>query len=344
MRTRMRSGLIQSRWSPACSSSRSAGFSLAEVIVALVLTSIVILSVGSGFVFVTRGWSDQQGKLAAQQNLRAAVQTLSREVRLAAACMLPSSVASPVNFQPANGVYSGTNQDTLIVRSNTSCAIGTLTSAGGACNACTTVYLDSVANFAAGTWAYIYQPPYTGQPAFGQYFLVQQVNGPLGTPANTLVVDQTVSLKITLNYTAGGAIPASSPPATYPFASVYGIQERTFTIGTFGGTPTLMLQTINNSATPFLKGVESLNLTYILNRVYDNIANCPAGSTGGSPNLCIVNLPASSGEWVLVRGVTVTVGVRSTQRVRGAGSDGYLHLTEVFQIAPRNFVFQTSRL
>jgi hypothetical protein len=258
--------------------------------------------------------------------------------------MLPSAVASPANFQPADGVYSGTNTDTLIVRSNTNCAIGTLTAAGGVCNACTTVYLDSVANFAVGTWAYIYQPPYTGQTAFGEYFLIQTVNGPSGSPANTLVVDTTVPLKITANYKAGGAISGSSPPATYPFASVYGIQQRTFTIGTFGGTPTLMLQTINNSSTPFLKGVESLNITYTLNRVYDTSANCPAGSTGGSPNLCIVNLPASSADWLLVRGVTVTVGVRSAQKVRGASSDGYLHLTEVFQIAPRNFVFQTSRL
>ena len=36
-------------------------------------------------------------------------------------------------------------------------------------------------------------------------------------------------------------------------------------------------------------------------------------------------------------------GASGAARV-GAGSDGYLHLTEVFQIAPRNFVFQTSRL
>ena len=308
---------------------------------ALVLTSIVILSVGSGFVFVTRGWSDQQGRLAAQQNLRAAVQTLSREVRLADACMLPSSVAAPANFQPADGVHSGT-KDTLIVRSNTSCAIGTLTSVGGACNACSTVYLDNVANFANGTWAYMYQPPYQSQTPFGEYFLIKTVNGPTGSPANTLVVDTSVSLKITQNYTAGGAIPSSSPPATYPFASVYGIQERTFTIGTFGGTPTLMLQTINNSSTPFLKGVESLNITYTLNRAYDS-TTCD-GQTGGSPNLCIVNKPTSSADWVLVRGVTMTVGVRSAQKVRGASSDGYLHLTEVFEIAPRNFVFQTSRL
>ncbi len=337
----MRSSMIQSRWSPACSSPRSAGFSLIEVITALILTSIVMLSVGSGFVFVTRGWSDQQGRLAAQQNLRAAVQTLSREVRLAGACMLPSSVTPPTNFRPLDGAHSGT-LDTLIARSNTSCGIGTLTSAGGACNACTTVTLDNVTNFAAGTWAYIYQPPYQGQTASGEYFLVKQVNDGKGKAANTLIVDTSVSLKITQNYTAGGAIPASSPPATYPFASVYGIQERTYTIGTFGGAPTLMLQTINNSATPALKGLESLSITYTLNRAFD-LSTCTQ-PTGGSPNLCIVNLPASSADWVLVRGVTMTVGVRSTQTVRGAGSDGYLHLTEVLEIAPRNFVFQTSRL
>jgi len=309
--------------------------------VALLLTSIVLLSVGTGFVFVTRGWSDQQGRLAAQQNLRSAVQTLSREVRLAEACMLPSAVTPPSNFQALDGVHSGST-DTLIVRSNTNCAIGTLTSAGGVCNGCTTVYLDNVTNFAAGTWAYVYQPPYSGQTAFGEYFLVKQVNGPTGSPANTLVVDTTVPLKITLNYTAGGTITGSSPPATYPFASVYGIQQRTFTIGTSGASPALMLQTINNSSSPFLKGVESLSVTYTLNRAY-NAATC-TGQTGGSPNLCIVNLPTTQADWVLVRGVTMTVGVRSTRPVRGASGDGYLHLTEVFEIAPRNFVFQTSRL
>src|SRR5207253_4812018 len=128
------------------------------------------------------------------------------EVRLAGACMLPSSVTPPANFRPLDGTHSGT-LDTINARSNTSCAIGTLTSAGGVCNACTTVTLDNVANFAAGTWAYIYQPPYSGQTAFGEYFLINKVNGPIpaGPSANTLVVDTSVPLKITGSYTAGGA-------------------------------------------------------------------------------------------------------------------------------------------
>ncbi|TMJ07926.1 MAG: hypothetical protein E6H02_10735 [Bacillati bacterium ANGP1] len=138
---------------------------------------------------------------------------------------------------------------------------------------------------------------------------------------------------ITQNYSAD---------STNGYSSVYGLEQRMYQITTIGGVPTLTLTTLNTAATPIAKGIEKLAITYTLNRVY-NAATCNA-QTGGSPPLCVVNLPGSAADWQLVRSVTVILGARSTGRVRGAGGDGYLHLSEIFQITPRNFVFMITRL
>ena len=310
-----------------------AGFTLAEVLVALALGTIVVMAIGAGVVFVTKNWKDQQARLATQQNLREAVETLSREVRLASACLLPTDVTPPNNFQPLDGTHSGTT-DTIIVRSNSSCvgqSNGTLTAACQASSACGTgpISLGSVTGFTVGMNAYIYQP---GASPSGEYFSVATVNS--GTNQLTPVA------ALTGTYTTA--------------AGVYGIDQRTFTVTTVNGIPSLTIATLSNpTATVMVKGIDQLNVQYILNRSYSN-SSCD-GTTGGSDPLCWVWHPCPqtgactgvslAGDWQLVRNIQITVEARSINQVSPANNaDGYLHISEVFNIAPRNFVFPLGRV
>jgi type II secretory pathway pseudopilin PulG len=303
-------------WHRSARRPAQAGFTLLDLLVGVAIASVVILAIGTAVILMTQGWTDQQARLQAQQSLRAAVADISREVRLAGACMLPywTGTAPPATFQPLDGTHNGTT-DTIVVRWNPTCAQATLTSA---CNQCGSIPVDNVTNFQPTTWAYLHG---TSQ---NQYFLIRSITG------NTLNVDP--STPVTANYATG--------------TSVYGVEQWTFAISSTcsgcGGSPTLTLQTLSVPQTPLVKGIESLSIQYILNRTYAS-GTCN-GQTGGTPNLCIVNLPGSgtspASDWQLVRVVTFNIGARSTSTVWGAGtSDGLLRLTEYFEIAPRNFVF-----
>src|SRR5437870_12991505 len=91
---------------PAFSNRRPAGFSLTEVLVALSITSIVVLAVGSAFVFVVRGWTDSDARLAAQQNLRTGVEEVYREVRLTGTGLLQIATTPPATLQHLERSFS----------------------------------------------------------------------------------------------------------------------------------------------------------------------------------------------------------------------------------------------
>ncbi len=302
-----------------CSNRAPAGFTLIEILIGLALVSVVVLGISRGVISATRGWADHRGRLQTQQNLRSAVAALSREVRIAGACMLPHDATPPTTFQPLGGIDSGTT-DTIIVRANPRCADAQVVAT---CTACTTISVasGSPVNFVAGTPAYILNGAHTS----GEVFRVKSVT------ATTIVVDPTTPLAGTyLAPDAGGEFPA-----------VFGFEQRTFAIATIGGIPTLTLTTTDLPQTALVKGIETLDIQYVLNRVY-SAGTCNA-QTGGSPNLCVVNLPASAVDWSLVRVVTFNIGARSTVTVRASGSaDGFFHLSETFEITPRNFVFPLS--
>jgi type II secretory pathway pseudopilin PulG len=314
---------MSARRSSVTSSSRAArGYTLPEVLVYFALGAIVAAGVGAAYVFATRGWSDQRARLQTQQQLRSAIAALSREVRLAGACMLPSSTPSPASFRPLDGVNNGTT-DTITVRANPRCLKVALSQG---CSQCTTITVVDTTGFAAGMRAYILRNDLTG----GEPFTIQSVT------SNTITATQALA----------GSYPV--PDGNPNPSSVFGIDVRTFAIsstcGDCGGIPTLTLQTLDVAApVALVKGIDRLDIHYILNRDYVE-AGCVA-STGGERPLCVVDLPASSADWTLVRAVTFDLGARSIRPVRAAGSvDGVFRLGEVFAITPRNFVFSIGRL
>jgi len=319
------------RFSARYSSARAGGFTLAEVLVGLTIASLVILGIGTGYVFTTKAWVEHQARAQAQQSLRAAIGAISRELRISGACIgitwVDQNQPLATNFRMLSGTYGP--PDSVTSTNNPRCAGPTPADCPAAC---TTITIGNTLNFVAGMWAFIS----SGDPSVGgQYFRVQAVD----TSAKTLTVDP-------------------STPVTGPYSStgddikafVAGADRRTFGVssicGGCNGIPTLTLTQLVDlgQAQALVKGIDTLTIRYVLNRRFsDNPALCNA-QTGGTNSLCVVNLPglapSLAGDWPLVRALFLTVGARSTIKVRAAGSgDGYYHLSETVEFSPRNFIF-----
>ena len=303
----------------------------------LSMASIVIIGVGTGFVFITKAWAEHQARTQVQQSLRSAIGDVSRELRLAGACMNPAE-KPPVTsqFAPIRGVHSGTT-DTITITSNPRCAGPTNVNLG--CSGCTTINVDNTTNFTPGMYAYIYNSSDQSVPPgpYGEFFLIQSITA--GSPGTL-----TASAPLGQGGQVYPAFDSSQVPGRG--STVWGADQRTFAINTINNVPTLTLQVVG-AVTPqaLVKGIEQMSILYVLNRTYVSAPSQCNGQTGGTLSLCVVYLPglapSIAGDWQLVRSLLFTLGARSTTSVRGTGSaDGYFHLTQTFGISPRNFVFQ----
>ena len=293
------------------------------------MASLVILGVGTGYVFITKAWVDHQARAQAQQSLRAAVGAISREARITGACMGITYVDqnSPLatNYQML-AATSGP-PDSVTSMANPRCAGPVALTA--ACAACSTISVSNTLNFTPGMWAFIGKGP---NSTSGEYFKV------LSLTATTINVAATTPLTLTYPYPPSG----QDPPAF-----VAGADQRAFGVSSTcpecNGIPSLTLQQLgDNQAHALVKGIDSMTVRYVLNRLY--VAATCSAQTGGTNSLCIVNLPEASpsisGDWKLVRALIFTLGARSTVRVRASGSgDGAYHLSETVEVSPRNFVF-----
>ncbi len=309
--------------SATSSKARARGFTLPEVLVCAAIAGIVTLAASSGYVFMTKSWVQQQARLQTQQQLRSAVAAVTREMRVAGACMdVETGIVPPTDFQPLSGIDNGTT-DSITIRANPHCAKATSTAP--CVNTCTSFTVDNT-TFAGlgGTWGYLYYHNAPNPPVHA-YFKILSVAG------GTISVDPSQPFTGTF------------PPGT----SVFGVEERTFAISstcpTCGGVPSLTLLARGGQVEALVKGIDLFNIQYVLNDDYDAV-NC-VGTTGGGRPLCVVNLPQSAANWKKVRLVAFDVGARSLRAVGGAGSaDGFLHHDEIFQISPRNFQFPAGRL
>lgn len=328
---------MRPRRSSVRSSDRSStGFTLAEVLVSLSIASVVIIAVGTSFVWVSRAWTDHQMRLQAQQSLRSAIETINRETRLSGACMPPPTLP-PItnNFQPMTGTDGGVGADTITITSNPACAGPSNVTTS--CTACPIITVSNVTNFTSGMWAYIYNSSTTTSPPgpYGEYFSIQSVSG--GSPGTITVSPSTA---LTKNY------PAS-------LSSVWGADQRTLAISSTctgcNGIPTLTLQLLGGVPQPLVKGIDSLNIQYVLNRLYSTAPSECNTQTGGTSSLCVVKLPGQapsiSGDWQIVRAIIFALDARSISQLRASSSaDGYLHLQETVEVSPRNFIYQQTRL
>ncbi|MCX8073831.1 MAG: hypothetical protein N3C12_15495 [Candidatus Binatia bacterium] len=250
------------------------GNSLLELLVAVTVT-VLAVSVSSGLLSATRRTATQQELLTdASINLRAVLDTLIRDIRLAGACLPVTG-----DFIALDGTNDGDEDSIWIrtgqVRSDLSC-IRTTTTQALPRNS-NTIPVESVDGFTVGGRAYI-----RGPAGSGDYFTVtavDQVNSRL-----------TKTTSFSVDYAAG--------------AGVYAIDERRYFINhwaaPWGDTPELMLQVGVQPAQPFAVGVEKLSFRYQLRR------NCPPCDN--------VDLPANEDEWRLVEQVIAEIRVRSDRR------------------------------
>ena len=260
---------MRRRRSSARSSNRgTSGFTLVEMLVAFSIASVVVVAVGSGFVFVTKSWTDQLGRVQTQQALRTTVESLTREMRLAGACM-PSPTLPPIAttydpYQPLAGSHGTT--DSITITSNPACAGPT--SVTSSCNACTSIIVQDTTNFTAGTWAYIYNSDTTTSPPgpYGESFLIQSVNAGTGT----ITVSPT---KLLLhNYPAVSGGPYKS--------ALRGMDQRVFAISSAcagcNGVPSLTLTPIGGQAQPLVKrnllvGWAGLEFKHAVTHTFDGV-------------------------------------------------------------------------
>jgi prepilin-type N-terminal cleavage/methylation domain-containing protein len=227
--------------SSARSSRRSTdaerGFSLFELLMTAALGSIAAVAIAQFFAIQAHRQRGTGFRVELQQALRASVDTMTRDLRLAGACLPSDGDYVPLDGTDGPGADSVTIR-AGIVRADLSCIV-TATSALANAGA-TTLPVGSNAGFAPGMRVYVRHPG-----GMGQFTFVAS------TPANSVVlVDPAI-----VDYPVGSGL--------------FAVDERIYSIDTSGPVPRLMLTIDQGTPQAFAAGVTDLQVRYVLER------NCP---------------------------------------------------------------------
>jgi len=254
--------------------STERGFGLIELLISASLASISLLAVAQFFSMQAKQQKGQSYRVEMQQALRSSLDTITRDLRLAGAC-LPST-GDFVAIDATNG--TGANPDTItirsgIVRADLSCivtSLSALTQAGQ-----TTLTVTSAAGFVVGQLVLLRHPGGFGQVTF--------VTSAAGT--NVVVADAA-----TQDYPVGSGL--------------FAVDERVYQIDTTV-TPNRLMLTVNRAVPEaFAAGITDLQFQYILQQ------NCPTCDVvdlpPDDPTWRLVNE-------VLVTARAATVGATRTQ-------------------------------
>lgn len=254
----------------------SAGFTLVEVLSAMVIFSIVVVAAYATFEFQHASFTTQNRVVEAQENLRAALDMMTRDIRLAG-YGVPASVTLPAGMLPAgdNSIRNvvprnrTTGPDDLYVLyaydmdSNVPSAV--LTSAMGA--PAISIHVDNVTGFTQGD--YIIVRNGTSSDLF-------QITGPpvAGTgelPHDASGVNATAYHAASLPYVAGDSV-SRARLVRYFVDTV-----------TDPAHPTLMLDKMTGAAAqPLADDIEDMQLSYGLDTdgdfVVDNVVVAPTAT------------------------------------------------------------------
>ncbi len=290
-------------------SSSGLGFTLIELLVALVIFGVLGLAMVHFFESQMKLRNDTEVRAETHQGLTGAFDSLTRDIRLAGACLPTTPFFVPM--AGVNSTVAGVPRDSITLRTGvisatTICVQATLTAAVAA--GATSVSVDNLAGFKVGGLAYI-----VGTSP-GELFRVSALSGTSGPGTVTA---------------AGGLTQGYLVPA-----GVYGFEERTYAVDTTNfGAPMLTLDidrqaaTAGVPATPIAAGITSLNIQYRL------ISNCPPGGAA-----CVMsNLPPDNATWLQVNQVVVSM---TAQSLRPLVTGPRALFTEAATVAvqPRNIV------
>jgi type II secretory pathway pseudopilin PulG len=219
---------------------------LLELLVTVGVVGVSMMAATQFFALQARQQRGHSFRLEAQQAMRASLDAMSRDIRLAGAC-LPTDG----QFLALDGA-DDPNGDRItiragLVRQNTSCIIASLTTA--ALQGDATLVVDSASGFTAGQLVYVRHP-----------------NGG-GEIHNAAAVNATIGLD-------GGLTQA------YPVGSgVYALDERIYQLDKSDAQNPLLTLTINRDAPQaFAIGVDDLQFRYTLDQ------NCPPCDVTDLPN------------------------------------------------------------
>jgi prepilin-type N-terminal cleavage/methylation domain-containing protein len=252
------------------------GFSLLELLVTVALSGITLASVVKFFAMQTRALKGHTYRVEAQQATRSSIDAITRDVRLAGACM-PLTGAF-VALAGTNGAGAASDSITVrsgVVRANMSCVRAGLTVVMNV--GATTAQLDSTNGFAVGQLVYLSAPAGNGQ--------FQTITAVGGT-------------SITLNGGANAAYPVSS--------GLYAIDQRQYTVDAVSVPNRLNLTIDNGAPQAFAAGVTNLQVQYVLDQ------NCPPAGAACT----VIDLPANAATWRLVNSVRLTVSVQTVGTTR----------------------------
>lgn len=225
---------------------RRAGFSLVELLVTIGVSGITLASVVHFYAIHAREMRQHAYRLESQQALRSSLDAITRDLRLAGACL-------PLNGQfilLAGANVAGGDSITIrtgLVRTNMSCIVASTTA--DAAVGSTTVQVDSVNGFTADMLVYL-----------------RAANGAGEISPVTAVGANAISfLNATQQAYAAGS-------------GVYAIDERSYALDKSNpAVPVLTLTVNRDPAQAFAAGVSDLQVRYVLNQ------NCPTCTTVDLP-------------------------------------------------------------
>jgi type II secretory pathway pseudopilin PulG len=280
------------------------GFSLLELLLGTAVMMIVLATAGGFFVVNRNTLQDQIVRIETVQGLRAAMDSMVRDLRLGGAC-LPTT-GDFVALDAANSTTDTIVTRTGLVQANETCIRTVLTSDLTASAAQLSV--QSAAGFAPGMRVYIRNSNGTT----GEIFSIT------GVDSSTHTLQKATDLTCPQ---VGGC-----PSPAYPSGSgVYAIDERQYAVDTSNpALPVLTLTVNGNPPSAFVAGIENLQFQYELAR------NC------SSPTGCdVVDVPANESEFALVNQIYITMTARSSKTL----SNGqYYRLSRTVSAKPRNLL------
>ncbi|HLK11172.1 MAG TPA: prepilin-type N-terminal cleavage/methylation domain-containing protein [Candidatus Binatia bacterium] len=286
-------------------SPSEAGFSLVELLVTVLIASVALAAAVSYYAYEAKQMRQSSLRIEAQQALRASLDAMARDIRLAGAC-LPT--VGP--FMALDGSAGATDSITVragVVQGVASCVQGGATTAINAGD--TTINVTQIVGFAPGQLILV-APDVGGEIVNG----VSAVSGPNATGGGTI----TLSTGVVNSYVVG--------------TGIYALDERVYWIDTTNpALPTLSLSVNRGPTEAFAAGMIGLQFQYVLNQ------NCPTctvinanGAKTGSPP---VNNDAV---WRLVNDVIITATVQTIGASPQEASE--VTLVETTHAKPRNLL------
>ncbi len=209
------------------------GFSLIEMLVAIVLSGMAMALFVRDFGFTVQTRREMDLVIETQQALHATQAFLTQELRQAGACLPANGEFLALSATDGGVIDEVSIRIGVVDRQNLNCLATVLTSDATASD--NTLHVQDAAGFDPGQWIYV-----TRIGGKGKSFRISASGADWIEVAGMLGDD----------YVTGGG--------------VYGIEERTYAVQTIGGVPVLTLSIDGHVAQPLVAGVEEFDLRYRL--------------------------------------------------------------------------------